>query len=309
MRLEDIKGVSKDVIEKLKEAGLSKVEEVMVMDTETLASLLNISKTAASKIIHACRTQYRPELKSLKQVEEEWKKLGRLSTGSKNLDELLGGGLLFQSMTELSGNYGSGKTQSVFTFSVMAVASGYSVIFIDTERTIRANRLKEIAEHRGINPEDVVKYIYIIEAERTHELRSVVDALKGVIKEFNRQQPNRPVGLVVIDSLTGPIRADYHGRGELTERQQVLGHITQELLRVAKECNCVVVFTNQVYQRPDMFGGTVPVGGPTLWHRAQVRLFYRKSKTNKRIVRVLDAPDLPEKETVIIINEKGIDDA
>ena len=309
MKLEELKGVSKEVIEKLKEKGFKKVEEIMVMDSDTLAAMLNISKSGATRIINACRAQYRPELKPLEQIEKEWKELGRLTTGSKNLDDLLGGGLLFQSMTELAGEYATGKTQSVFTFTVMAIASGYSVIFIDTERTVRPGRLKEIAEHRGVNPEDVAKYTYVIEAERTNELSSVIDRLCDVIREFNQNNPDRPVGLVVVDSLIGPIRSDFRGRGQLQERQQVLGHITQELLRIAKECNCVVVFTNQVYQKPDLFGGTVPVGGETLWHKAQYRLFYRRSKGNKRIVRILDAPDLPPRETVIVINEKGIDDA
>jgi DNA repair protein RadA len=43
----------------------------------------------------------------------------RISTGSKSLDSLLGGGIETHSVTEFFGKHGSGKTQLCHTLSVI----------------------------------------------------------------------------------------------------------------------------------------------------------------------------------------------
>jgi DNA repair protein RadA len=82
-------------------------------------------------------------------------------------------------------------------------------------------------------------------------------------------------------------------------------------MRLAEIYNIAVVITNQVMARPDVFYGdpTQAVGGHVLYHAPGVRVQLRKSKGNKRIARVVDAPHLPEGEAVFAITEIGIRDA
>lgn len=81
-------------------------------------------------------------------------------------------------------------------------------------------------------------------------------------------------------------------------------------MRLADIFNVAVVITNQVMARPDVFYGdpTQAVGGHVLGHAPGVRVYLKKSRGNKRIARVVDAPHLPEGETVFAITEWGIRD-
>ncbi len=74
--------------------------------------------------------------------------------------------------------------------------------------------------------------------------------------------------------------------------------------------NAVILVTNQVSTKPDAFFGdpTRPIGGHIVGHTATFRLYLRKSKGGKRIVRLIDSPNLPEAEAVITIDEIGVRD-
>jgi DNA repair protein RadA len=184
-----------------------------------------------------------------------------------------------------------------------------SVFYIDTEATFRPNRIEEIAKARKLNPEETLKNIYLIDAAVSSKLIMDINSLAYTIKDFNLKNPKKKVKLVIVDSLIAPFRADYLGRGELAPRQQAMGHCLQLLQRLAKESDLAVVFTNQVLARPDaMYGDpTIPAGGHVVAHKAQYRLFLRKGQQNKRVVRIIDAPDLEEAEELITITEKGIE--
>jgi len=71
-----------------------------------------------------------------------------------------------------------------------------------------------------------------------------------------------------------------------------------------------VVVTNQVMSKPDTFFGdpTRPIGGHIVGHTATFRLYLRKSKGEKRIVRLVDSPNLPEGEAVISVTTAGLTD-
>jgi len=120
----------------------------------------------------------------------------------------------------------------------------------------------------------------------------------------------RKIRLMVVDSLTAHFRAEYVGRGALAERQQSLNKHMHDLLRFSDINNAVIAVTNQVSAKPDAFFGdpTRPIGGHVVGHTATFRLYLRKSKGGKRIVRLIDSPNLPEAEAVITVSEDGIRD-
>ncbi|MEM5821136.1 MAG: DNA repair and recombination protein RadA, partial [Candidatus Aenigmatarchaeota archaeon] len=93
-------------------------------------------------------------------------------------------------------------------------------------------------------------------------------------------------------------------------RQQKLNKHLHQLQRLADAFNLAVYITNQVMARPDVIFGdpTQPVGGHVLAHISFYRIYLRKSKGNLRIARLIDAPNLPEREVVFKITEKGIED-
>jgi hypothetical protein len=58
------------------------------------------------------------------------------------------------------------------------------------------------------------------------------------------------------------------------------------------------------------FGGQVtePALGFAWGHRPQTRIFLRKQKGKARIARIIDSPELPEREAIFFITSDGIED-
>ena len=88
----------------------------------------------------------------------------QISTGSRELDNLLGGGMETGSITELFGEFRTGKTQICHTLCVtsqLAVDAGGAegkALYIDTEGTFRPDRLVSIAEVRADRPVAVLRF-------------------------------------------------------------------------------------------------------------------------------------------------------
>jgi DNA repair protein RadA len=175
-------------------------------------------------------------------------------------------------------------------------------VYIDTEGTFRPERIAEIAEARGMNPEEVLSRITVARAYNSAHQELIVRDLGKVI------EPNK-VKLVVLDSGVAHYRAEFVGRGTLAERQQRLNRFMHQLLRVAEVYNVAVVVTNQVQAAPDTFFGdpSRPTGGHVVAHTSTYRIYLRKAAKN-RIARMVDSPYHPERDAVFVLNEKGIDD-
>ncbi|ALM76071.1 DNA repair and recombination protein RadA [Thermococcus barophilus] len=313
--LEDLPGVGPATAEKLREAGYDSLEAIAVASPIELKEIAGISEGAALKIIQAAREA--ANIGTFIRADEYLQRrqtIGRISTGSKSLDKLLGGGIETQAITEVFGEFGSGKTQIAHTLAVMVQLPpeegglNGSVIWIDTENTFRPERIRQIAENRGLDPDEVLKNIYVARAYNTNHQMLLVEKAEEIIKE--KLNTDRPVKLLVVDSLTSHFRSEYVGRGALAERQQKLGKHLADLHRLANLYDIAIFVTNQVQARPDAFFGdpTRPIGGHILAHSATLRIYLRKGKAGKRIARLIDSPHLPEGEAAFRITDKGIED-
>ena len=180
---------------------------------------------------------------------------------------------------------------------------GGSVIFVDTESTFRPERIAQLAESAGMNPDEVLKNIMVAKAVNSDHQMVLADKMEEEIKRKN-------IRLIVIDSLTSHFRADYVGRGALGDRQQKLNKHIHTLQKLADKYNLAVYITNQVMDNPGiMFGDpTTPIGGHVLAHAATYRIYLRKGKEEKRIARLVDSPNMPEGECVFKVTPKGIGD-
>ena len=160
-----------------------------------------------------------------------------------------------------------------------------------------------MAKAVGLDPSKVLKNIYVARAFNSEHQIFLVEKAPEIIEEKN-------IGLIVIDSLTSHFRADYIGRGMLAERQQKLNKHMHQLQRLADAYNLAVYVTNQVMADPSVLFGdpTRPVGGHVLAHLSTYRIYLRKGKEGRRIARMIDAPNLPEAETVFLITDEGIKD-
>jgi RecA/RadA recombinase len=101
------------------------------------------------------------------EVKERRKSVIHLTTGSTALDKILGGGIETASITELFGEFRTGKTQLAHTLCVTSQLSFEmqggqgKVIYLDTEGNFRPERIEAIAERFGLDVEQTLDNIII----------------------------------------------------------------------------------------------------------------------------------------------------
>ena len=99
----------------------------------------------------------------------------QLSTGSKNLDQLLGGGIEAGSITELFGEFRTGKTQLCHTLCVTCQmpqnqgGGAGKAMFIDCEGTFRPERLVPIAQRYNLDEQQVLDNVAYARAHNTDQ--------------------------------------------------------------------------------------------------------------------------------------------
>jgi len=309
--LEEIPGVGPATVAKLKEIGYSTVESLATASVIELVKA-GISDKVAARIISQARQGIQIDFTTALEVLEKRKEIKRITTGSKALDELLGGGIETMAITEFFGEYGTGKSQICHQLCVNAQLPPEkggldgSVLYIDTENTFRPERIITMASNVGLNPEQTLKRIIVADAYNSDHQILVLEKSDEIIKRND-------VKLVIIDSLTSHFRSEYLGRESLVTRQQKLNAHLHRLERLVVAFNLVAVVSNQVMAKPDEFFGlgAYPIGGHVLGHRSHNRIFVRKAAGGKgnRVARLVVSVDRPEGEAMFRIDEKGISDA
>lgn len=170
------------------------------------------------------------------------------------------------------------------------------MLYIDTENTFRPERIKQIACRYGLDPEAVLGNIMVGRA-------FTVDAVSTLILQAAAAMIEDQFALMIVDSIMAPYRVDYSGRGELAERQQVLGRMLSKIQKISEQFNIAIFMTNQVMADPGA-GMTYaidpkkPVGGNILAHASTTRLFLRKGKGEQRVCKIFDSPSIPEGECI-----------
>ena len=319
--IEDLPGVGPATAEKLREAGFNSIEAIAVASPADLSVTAEVGEATAAKIIIAARSAADVGgFETGDRVLERRKLVGKLTTGCEAFDELMGGGIETQAITEFYGEFGCGKTQITHHLAVNVQLPEEhggldgSVIMIDTENTFRPERIAQMVggtSHRTgeeLDPEEILNNIHVARAYNSNHQILLAESATQLAEEL--KDSGKPVRLLIVDSLTAHFRAEYVGRGTLADRQQKLNKHMHELLKFGDLFNAAIVVTNQVMSKPDAFFGdpTKPIGGHIVGHTATFRLYLRKSKGEKRIARLVDSPCLPEGEAVFSVTTEGLAD-
>jgi len=338
VNLEELPGVGPATADKLRDAGYTSFQGIAVAASGELSNQADVGESTASDIVQAAREMADiGGFESGAQVLERRNEIGKLSWLIDDVDDMLGGGVETQSITEVYGEFGAGKSQVTHQLSVNVQLPKEhgglrgSVIFIDSEDTFRPERIDDMVrglddeliqatmDDRGIEGspddeeamdelmEDVLEKIHVAKAFNSNHQMLLAEKAQELAEEH--EDTEWPVRLLNVDSLTAHFRAEYVGRGELAERQQKLNKHLHDLDRVGNLYNCAVLVTNQVASNPDSFFGdpTQPIGGNILGHKSTFRMYLRKSKNDKRIVRLVDAPNLADGESVMRVTNDGLD--
>ncbi len=304
--VQDLPGVGAATAEKLESTGFSTLMSIAVASPGELMESTGMSESVARKVIHAARNSMDMGFESGDQLLKKRENVQKITTGSESFDVLVGGGFETGAITECFGEFGSGKTQlsHIMAVNVQKSDPDALVIFIDTENTFRPERIVEIAESAGLEPDKILKNIRVARAFNSDHQMLLAEKAEELIRNGEN------IKLVMVDSLTGHFRAEFIGRGALAERQQKLNKHMRTLLNIAGNYNVCVYVTNQVLSRPDMFFGdpTKAIGGHIVAHASTFRIYLRKGKKGSRVAKLVDSPNLPEGECSFFIEKGGLVD-
>ncbi|KAG9314022.1 Rad51-domain-containing protein [Chiua virens] len=307
-------GINVQDILKLKGAAIHTVSGVMMTTRRQLLKIKGMSEAKVEKIKEAAQKIAGSSFATGVEVQDRRKRVLMISTGSKSVDAILGGGLMSQSISEVYGEFRTGKTQMAHTMCVVAQlppelggASG-KVAYIDTEGTFRPDRIRSIADRFGVDGTlalENILYARAFNSEHQMELINECSLRFAEDKDFR---------LLIVDSIMALFRVDYSGRGELSERQQKLAQMLSKLTKLTEEYNIAVLLTNQVQSDPGatmtfVAGGALkPIGGHILSHSSATRIFLRKGRAEERVAKLVDSPDRPESEASYKLDEGGWSD-
>jgi DNA repair protein RadA len=196
-----LEGVDQRLLDKLEGAGVQSVSDLATstatelleeyysnyddsgigIDLETISQAVMKAK---QKLIEDGLLQ--KDFSSAEDMLEVRKRLVKITTGSQSLDLFLGGGIETQALTEIAGEFGSGKSQLCYTLCVTANMSNKEngIIFVDTENTFRAERVHQIAESRGLVTEEVMKKIFVCKIYYSAHLEAVIRNLAKYIEQY-----------------------------------------------------------------------------------------------------------------------------
>jgi DNA repair protein RadA len=328
--IEDIPNITSDTVDKLRKLDINSVYQLAVQSPSELAleisdGLFDIGEASnlignARKILSE-REILSKEFSTADDLLEKRNKISRYTTGSEKFDTFLNGGFETQAITEISGEFGSGKSQICHALCVAAnklvensrlgdsndniQSEAGNIIFIDTENTFRVDRVYQIAEQNGFDPLTILQKIYHCKIFNSEELESLINNLDKFIEQYNAK-------LVIVDSIISHHRAEFSGRETLAERQQRLGKMLNKLRRYADIYNLAVVITNQVVSYTDnsQFGSDYikPAGGNIMGHSSTYRIFLKRSGKN-RVATMFDSPYHPNQQVKFSISDEGIQNA
>lgn len=306
--------IAKADIAKLKAGGYHTIESIAHSTLRKLTDVKGISDQKAMKLKEIIKANNLVCLgfQTASSRLEGLRDLIMISTGSQELDNLLGGGIETGSLTEVFGEFRTGKTQLCHTLCVSVQrtldqggAEG-KAIYVDTEGTFRPQKIVAIAERFQMEPSEVLDNIICARAHNSEQQMELLADAAALMSETR-------FGLMVVDSATALYRTDYNGRGELSERQMNLGQFLRQLTRLAEEFGIAVVLTNQVVANPDGMSfakdANKPIGGNIIAHASTTRLKLKKGRGETRICQIYDSPMLPESECSFALGPGGIEDA
>ncbi|MHA2501690.1 MAG: DNA repair and recombination protein RadA [Candidatus Kariarchaeaceae archaeon] len=309
-KIAELESYPQNIHDALISAGYRTSKSIAIAIPHDLAVDTGLSEQTAEEIIARAVSSISSPPMSAKDLLYIEQKKGKVTTSSNSLDSLLAGGPWAGEITEISGEFATGKSQLCFQLCVNAQLPkdrgglDGKVFFVDSEGTFSATRIGEMAIAMDLDVESVLENIFVTRVLDSHHQTRVVQKINEIAEEEN-------IKLVIIDSIAAHFRSDYIGKDRIAERQQRIMQHASSLTNLAYVHDIAVVVTNQMVAKVDELSGAsqkAPALGESWSHRPQTRIVLRKSPGMARIARLTDSPRRPESEEVFYITDGGIRD-
>lgn len=235
-----------------------------------------------------------------------------LKLHSKKFNIMLGGGFSPNKIYLIYGEYATGKSQiahhlCVSLYDIQNVQeSQTTALFLDTEDTFRPKRINQISESYRHNGSLVLKKIQVLKIKSTEMLNLFLTKL--IDSKFDEK-----IGLLIIDSLTNYIRADFADKEKSSfSVKKSFKKILQKLRKIHDIYQIPIILTSQVTPRPSNKLDSKFTVKPTMEYLINEfiddSIFVYKGRGTERHAYLFNSNDLKEDDIVFKISNEGIID-
>lgn len=237
----------------------------------------------------------------------------RLSSGSKYIDNILGGGFHSGKMYLIFGANKTGKTQLSHQLCVQSYKEGKKqknskksriVYYFDTENTFRAERIRELASTRGLASKDILKSILVSQIMSNSALLLALNKLEG--------RKKIDIGdVLIIDSINNYFRYE---QGDKTfsffRTKSTFISILKKVNELTNKFGLITIATAQI--APNFVDNAIikekPVGNQFLNHFFTEYLYLSSKDKDSNHIHLVNSSFLPEKRVSYKITSAGIED-
>ncbi|XP_055995301.1 DNA repair protein XRCC3-like isoform X3 [Ostrea edulis] len=297
----------------LKKVGLTSFGQILTLSIQDIQRLTKLSQGEVTGIKTAIALQVMPQpsltafdIQKLTDKCPDRLKIGKLSTGCKQIDEALRGGILTRGITEIAGESASGAayicTEDVFPSKRLGQMIGYFSQRTDIHKKIAFGDnifIEHVADLESLNA--------CIHQKLPHLLSS------GGVK------------LVIVDSVAAVFRCDYELK-DMYKRSKHMASLAASLQKLSSKYCLPVVCVNQVTDSMQtLHRRQIPALGLAWSNQITCRLSLARTSheldlprnilngvviggfpTSIRTLEVTFAPNLPNLELVYVIDQEGI---
>ena len=217
-------------------------------------------------------------------IDDEEREIDRISTGIYILNAVLSGsiygGILGDAISVFAGEEATGKSFLAQNICREAQKKGYSIVYIDTENSIRK------ADLRGFGIDVSIEHFKLIRSNKIEEINISLTQLIDELKAAKKDGYEIPKMLFVLDSLAqlsslkekdDLIKGD--NKQDMT-KAKAIGALFRSITMDLGFLEIPMIVNNQVYDTMEMFSKTIMKGGKSLYYSASNITFLTKAKYN-----------------------------
>lgn len=302
-----------NIFEKIDKAGIATQRQILSLSVYDIKKLTNLTSEDICFLKNIVSNYSKPPSSTCDTLFK-FQDTGRVTTGCKNVDELLRGGFKTGTITEIYGESGSGKTQLAISTAVNT--SPNYCVYICTEDLFPVKRLNQIkCSHLQCDNEHG-DHIFVEHLTESLELSSCIRVrLPKLLEKYQ-------VAAIIIDSIAAPFRVESEN---YVKRAEDIRNSAIMLISLAQKYNLAIICINQVTASIDGNLNVLPSLGLAWSNMVTYRLRLRKldndsqyniflqnqpkfshCNTQIRELYVMFAPDLPKSSTKFIITSDGV---
>jgi DNA repair protein RadA len=245
---------------------------------------------------------------STKKIISEIEKIKRekfnISTGSKKIDDVIGGGFHSNKTYIIFGANKTGKTQLCHQLSVQAYHKSFKLIYLDTENTFRPERIRVLAKTQELESEKILKNILVSKILSNPAFLLKLNEIEDIIKQNN-------IKILIIDSINNYYRFELSDKEVSSFRAKTrFLKILEKINNLTRKYNLITILTAQV--APNFIENSIirelPVGLRYLNHYFSEVLYLNRKESGASYLHLINSHQFPEKKTRYMITNNGIEE-